>query len=70
MSDPTKPAGRRRKPVQERSRHTVDSILEAATRLFDRGTATTNGIAKLAGVSIGYCLWLEKIKRLPALDVG
>ena len=39
--------------MQERSRHTVDSILEAATRLFDRGAATTNGIAKLAGVSIG-----------------
>lgn len=53
MSDPTKPAGRRRKPVQDRSRHTVDSILEAATRLFDHGAATTNGIAKLAGVSIG-----------------
>lgn len=39
--------------MQERSRHTVDSILEAATRLFDRGATTTNGIAKLAGVSIG-----------------
>lgn len=53
MSNPTKPAGRHRRPVQDRSRHTVDSILEAATRLFDRGAATTNGIAKLAGVSIG-----------------
>lgn len=31
----------------------MDSILEAATRLFDRGATTTNGIAKLAGVSIG-----------------
>lgn len=31
----------------------MDSILEAATRLFDHGAATTNGIAKLAGVSIG-----------------
>ncbi|MBV1861363.1 MAG: TetR/AcrR family transcriptional regulator [Nannocystaceae bacterium] len=31
----------------------MDSILEAATRIFEHGTATTNGIAKLAGVSIG-----------------
>lgn len=53
MSDPSKPEERRRKPVQDRSRHTVDSILEAATRLFDRGATTTNGIARLAGVSIG-----------------
>lgn len=29
------------------------AILEAAARLFDRGSATTNGIARLAGVSIG-----------------
>jgi AcrR family transcriptional regulator len=31
----------------------VSAILEAAARLFDRGGATTNGIARLAGVSIG-----------------
>jgi AcrR family transcriptional regulator len=31
----------------------VAAILEAAARLFDRGSATTNGIARLAGVSIG-----------------
>lgn len=48
-----KPAQPRRKPVQERSRGTVSAILEAAARLFDRGGATTNGIARLAGVSIG-----------------
>lgn len=29
------------------------AILEAAARLFDRGSTTTNGIARLAGVSIG-----------------
>jgi len=46
-------AKRRRRPVQTRSRQTVEAILEAAARLFDRGTATTNGIARLAGVSIG-----------------
>lgn len=49
-----KPAARRRRPVQARSRETVAAILEAAARIFDRGTATTtNGIARLAGVSIG-----------------
>lgn len=48
-----KPAPPRRRPVQERSRGTVSAILEAAARLFDRGGATTNGIARLAGVSIG-----------------
>ncbi len=53
MPDPKNTPGRRRRPVQDRSRHTVESILEAATRLFDRGAATTNGIARLAGVSIG-----------------
>jgi AcrR family transcriptional regulator len=31
----------------------VAAILEAAARLFDRGSATTTGIARLAGVSIG-----------------
>lgn len=48
-----KPAQSRRRPIQERSRGTVAAILEAAARLFDRGSATTNGIARLAGVSIG-----------------
>jgi len=48
-----KPANSRRRPIQERSRGTVAAILEAAARLFDRGGATTNGIARLAGVSIG-----------------
>ena len=48
-----KPSPRRRRPVQARSRDTVAAILEAAARIFDRGGATTNGIARLAGVSIG-----------------
>jgi AcrR family transcriptional regulator len=46
----------RKKPVQRRSRLTVDQILEAAARVFaDRGYAgaTTNHIAERAGVSIG-----------------
>lgn len=46
----------RRKAKQERSRETVDVILEAAARvLIERGyaLATTNRIAQAAGVSIG-----------------
>jgi AcrR family transcriptional regulator len=46
----------RKKPVQQRSRFTVDQILEAAARVFaERGYAgaTTNHIAERAGVSIG-----------------
>ena len=39
--------------MQARSRVTVEAILEAGARLFDRGSATTNAIAELAGVSIG-----------------
>jgi len=45
-----------RKPKQERSRDTVDAILTAATRVFVRegyARATTNRIAKTAGVSVG-----------------
>ncbi len=46
----------RKKPVQGRSRVTVDAILEAAARLFVRDgypNTTTNRIAELAGVSVG-----------------
>ena len=46
----------RKWPVQQRSRFTVDQILEAAARVFaERGYAgaTTNHIAVRAGVSIG-----------------
>ena len=46
----------RKKPVQGRSRVTVDAILEAAARLFVRdgyANTTTNRIAELAGVSVG-----------------
>jgi AcrR family transcriptional regulator len=47
---------RRRKPIQERSRVTVDAMLDAAVNLLRRGGATavtTNRIAETAGVSIG-----------------
>lgn len=53
VAPPQKPPSRRRRPVQARSQQTVAAILEAAARIFDRGSATTNGIARLAGVSIG-----------------
>lgn len=46
----------RKKPVQGRSRVTVEAIIEAAARLFVRdgyANTTTNRIAELAGVSVG-----------------
>ena len=46
----------RKSPVQQRSRLTVDQILEAAARVFAKrgyAGATTNHIAERAGVSIG-----------------
>ena len=46
----------RKKPVQGRSRVTVEAIIEAAARLFVRdgyANSTTNRIAEVAGVSIG-----------------
>ena len=46
----------RKSPTQERSRFTVEQIVQAATQVFaDRGYAgaTTNHIAERAGVSIG-----------------
>jgi AcrR family transcriptional regulator len=45
-----------RQPVQARSRHKVQLILEAAMRLMDKGgmaALTTNAVAAMAGVSIG-----------------
>ncbi|MGW0246427.1 TetR/AcrR family transcriptional regulator [Nocardia goodfellowii] len=45
----------RRRPRQQRSRETVDIVLEAAAQVFSREGlgATTNRIAERAGVSIG-----------------
>lgn len=51
--DPLKP---RKRPVQTRSRLTVEAILDSAARVFaERGFAggTTNHIAERAGVSVG-----------------
>lgn len=50
------PLAMRKRPLQARSRATVDAIVEAATRvLSDQGWAgfTTNKVAEAAGVSIG-----------------
>ena len=63
----------RKRPVQERSRLTVDQILEAAARVFaERGFAgaTTNRIAERAGVSIGslYQYFPNKDTILVALN--
>ena len=46
----------RRSPRQERSRETVEAILQAAAHVFERhgyAAGTTNRIAERAGVSIG-----------------
>ncbi|MBU8807619.1 TetR/AcrR family transcriptional regulator [Mycolicibacterium goodii] len=45
----------RKKPRQQRSRETVEVVLEAAAQVFNREglAATTNRIAERAGVSIG-----------------
>ena len=46
----------RRKPVQERSRETVEAILVAAAQVFETvgiSAGTTSRIAKRAGISIG-----------------
>src|SRR5688572_19155443 len=53
-ADPGKEA--RKRPRQERSRHTVDAMVTAAARVLrERGVAglTTNHIARAAGVSVG-----------------
>jgi AcrR family transcriptional regulator len=55
LAPPAKRANRRR-PQQERSQHTVDAILSATKTLVVRyglEKFTTNGVARLAGVSIG-----------------
>jgi AcrR family transcriptional regulator len=47
---------RRRRPVQERAKVSVDAMLDASVKLLKRGGAssiTTNRIAETAGVSIG-----------------
>jgi AcrR family transcriptional regulator len=52
----TRPKTPRKRPSQERSRVTVDAILEATTRILQKEgyeAASTNRIAREAGVSVG-----------------
>ena len=56
MARAAKPTTSRKKPTQERSREMVSTILGAAARVFVKegyARATTNRIAKAAGVSVG-----------------
>lgn len=56
ISEPRQGLHARRDPAQERSRQTVDAIVEAAGRLLvehGRLGVTTNAVAERAGVSIG-----------------
>jgi AcrR family transcriptional regulator len=68
-----RPGRTRRDPAQERSRQTVDAIVEAAGQLLvEHGKigVTTNAVAERAGVSIGslYQYFLNKEAILAALQ--
>ncbi len=57
--------GPRKQAVQERSRETVEAVLEGAAQVFERigfSAATTERIAERAGVSVGtlYQYWPNK----------
>jgi len=62
----------RRSPSQQRSKETVDAIVEAAAQVFERhgyAAGTTNRIAERAGVSIGtlYQYFADKDAVLTAV---
>jgi len=63
----------RKRPAQDRSRHTVAAILDAAARIFaERGytSTTTNHVAEAAGISIGslYQYFPNKDALIVALE--
>jgi AcrR family transcriptional regulator len=69
---PDQRARPRKLPRQARARHTVDAIIEASARILEEqghGGFTTNGVAELAGVSIGtlYQYFPDKDALLGAL---
>jgi AcrR family transcriptional regulator len=70
-SPSAQPSRRRRKPVQARSKQTVERIVAAAAHVFsERGyAATTNHVADAAGLSIGslYQYFPDKDALLVAL---
>ena len=55
MSEGSKPVRPRKRPIQSRSKQTVEWLLEATARVFraEGFEATTNRIAAAAGVSVG-----------------
>jgi AcrR family transcriptional regulator len=62
----------RRRPAQQRSRLTVEAIVEAAAQVFERhgyAAGTTNRIAERAGVSVGtlYQYFADKDAVLAAV---
>jgi AcrR family transcriptional regulator len=62
----------RRRPVQRRSRETVEAVLDGVVRVLERygvGGVTTNRIAEAAGVSIGsvYQYFPDKLAIFDAL---
>ena len=69
---PDQRARPRKLPRQARARHTVEAIIEASARILEEqghGGFTTNGVAALAGVSIGtlYQYFPDKDALLGAL---
>jgi AcrR family transcriptional regulator len=63
----------RKQPLQERSRATVEAILEAAAQVFERhgyAAGTTNRIAERAGVSIGSLYEYFPSKDAIVIELG
>jgi AcrR family transcriptional regulator len=64
----------RKRPLQERSRKTVEAMVEAAARILESGgfdALTTNRVAEVAGVSVGslYQYFPDKASLVAAVIV-